>query len=817
MAGSRFYKKDVRHESKAEIALTWVVSASGLLVFAYAAWNMLGLPLNDQWLLMSLVTILVVSRLDVRIPKSSGTIRISDTFIFASLLLYGVWPSVVLAGLNAAANSLHSDNRRKFVPFNAGTMSMSVFIAGTLAQALFGNLPDLVLDPANMVIAGALIAGVHYLFSAGTLGALGALRKGRNRLKAWADYLLWSSISYFGGVAAAILIVKLIAIVSFYAFILAVPILAFTYLTYRSYVDHIESSTDHTERVAELHLRTIEALAAAIDAKDEVAKDHVRRVQIYSCGLARIFGLSEPEIEALKAGALLHDIGKLAVPDYILNKPGPLTAGEYERMKVHAVVGADILERVAFPYPVVPIVRHHHERWDGFGYPDGLRGDQIPITARILTVADCYDSLREDRQYRKAKTREEAIGVLKEESGRVFDPRVVKVFLENLTDFETEVRWQQVDFQPLELKKDTSSALKLNNPEALRNPFERIRSAHRELITLYDIAHTIAASLDLRDTFAVFSARLEDIVSYSTCALYLRAGSGELEVAHVNGRNAEKLKGKKMAPGTGIAGWVMANRQSMYNCDPQLDFDALKVDITDRYLAATVVPLLRDGEATGALALYSTEVGTYEPDHLRLVEAVAKLASDAIANAVKHEQTEVHALTDPTTGLPNARAFRLKFEEECDRALRHKDTFSVVMMDLDGFKGVNDHLGHQAGDMVLRELAIVLSAQIRSSDFISRYAGDEFVALLQAGPDEIGDLVKRIQRMVDKSDFGLAGTSLFIGISVGWACFGSGGSTLDELLIAADRSMYADKARRKALLAESGEPRNADGDHYRIM
>jgi putative nucleotidyltransferase with HDIG domain len=226
----------------------------------------------------------------------------------------------------------------------------------------------------------------------------------------------------------------------FYAFIISVPILAATYFTYKVYLDRVETSNRHAEQMSEVHLKTIEALAIAIDAKDEVTPDHVHRVQIYATGLARLFGLSEPELEALKAGALLHDIGKLAVPDYILNKPGPLTPAEFDKMKVHTIVGAEILERVGFPYPVVPVVRHHHERWDGRGYPDGLRGDEIPMTARILTLSDCFDAVREHRNYRVAMTREQALEMLKEGSGTVFDPNVVRTFLEHLDEFETEIR-----------------------------------------------------------------------------------------------------------------------------------------------------------------------------------------------------------------------------------------------------------------------------------------------------------------------------------------------------------------------------------------
>jgi diguanylate cyclase (GGDEF)-like protein len=199
------------------------------------------------------------------------------------------------------------------------------------------------------------------------------------------------------------------------------------------------------------------------------------------------------------------------------------------------------------------------------------------------------------------------------------------------------------------------------------------------------------------------------------------------------------------------------------------------------------------------------------------MEAVAKLASDAIANAVHHERAQISALTDSLTGLPNARALRYRFEEEADRARRHRDTFSMVMMDLDGFKAVNDRLGHQAGDQLLRELTILLLSHVRSADFVGRYAGDEFVAILQVGPDEAQELSKRLQSVIDCHDFGIAGSKLFIGVSVGWATFGVDGETLDELLLAADRAMYSNKARRKAVFAESKGPTTNDLGQHRVM
>ena len=232
------------------------------------------------------------------------------------------------------------------------------------------------------------------------------------------------------------------------------------------YFKQADERAQAIERISRVHLATVEALATAIDAKDEITHDHVYRVQVYAKGLARHFGLADREIEALKAGALLHDVGKIAVPDYILNKPGKLTAAEFEKMKIHTVVGAQIMERVNFPYPVVPIVRHHHERWDGRGYPDGLKGEQIPMTARILTVVDVFDAIREDRQYRKGMRRDEACQFLRENAGSQFDPRVVEAFLVNLSLYEAEIAEYKASQEPL-LTPTTQAGLSETAREAV--------------------------------------------------------------------------------------------------------------------------------------------------------------------------------------------------------------------------------------------------------------------------------------------------------------------------------------------------------------
>jgi len=573
-----------------------------------------------------------------------------------------------------------------------------------------------------------------------------------------------------------------------------------------------------TSSVTDKELDAFKQLAAATDEFEQYRSPHATRIAQLADEIAQRFLLASRDRKSLRVAALLHDLGEAAMERDYIQRAGELTSEERIDLARHPVIGEQEAARAGADRATNLLVRWHHEWWNGGGYPDGLRGDEIPITARILTIADSFDSMREDRQYRKAMTRDEAIAVLKEGAGSVFDPNIVRAFLDSLEEFEAEIRERRVEPQVEAFRRKTGGDDRLLERESGPIAYEKIRSAHREVLALYNIAQTIGASLDLRDTFAVFSARLFDIVSYTTCVLYLaRQDATEVEAVHVAVRHTDSFRGKRMRLGAGISGWVVANSHPMHNCDPIVDFGAMQIDPGEFYSAATVVPLVKEGEAHGALALYSTELEAYTPDHLRLMEAVAKLLSDAVANAVHHERAETSALTDVLTGLPNARALRYRFEDEADRARRHRDGFSVMMMDLDGFKSVNDRFGHQAGDQVLGELARLLLSQVRSSDFISRYAGDEFVGIMQVGPEEAIELVHRIQRAVERHEFGFNGSKMSIGVSIGWACFGTDGDTLDELLLAADRAMYADKGKRKAMVAESSTFNTDDLGQYKIM
>jgi diguanylate cyclase (GGDEF)-like protein/putative nucleotidyltransferase with HDIG domain len=574
----------------------------------------------------------------------------------------------------------------------------------------------------------------------------------------------------------------------------------------------LTAKTRESEEFSRLHLATAEALATAIDAKDQTTHCHVRRVQIYAAGLGEILGLSRAEIAALKAGALLHDIGKLAVPAHIINKPGRLTQAEFEKMKIHTTVGAQILSRVDFPYPVLPIVRHHHEQWDGLGYPDGLKAEQIPITARIISVVDCFDSVREDRPFRRGMTRDEAVAFLLRGSSSHFDPRVVDLFIKNLPRFESQIAAAGL---PQQLPPDDALEPLAFGEVDMVQPRERgaylaydqIKSAHQEVYALYEIARTFGSSLSVQNTVEVLVDKVGRVVPFQTCVVYLYDElKGYATPAHVAGRNAQILSDKCVAPGEGVTGFALANRCTINQLHPSLDLVGL--DIEHEYRSMASLPLFKNEMVLGALSVYSTELEQYTDDHMRFLETVARLASDALSNSMQHAEAESNALTDQLTGLPNARYMTLRFDEEASRARRNARPFQVVMLDLDDFKLVNDTFGHKVGDKMLREMARIIHGQLREYDFLARYAGDEFIAIVQElEGSQVEDLTQRIETAVSEFSLHVRGVGRArVGISVGTSTYGADGETLDQLLVTADQAMYRAKSRHKLDKISKSDP-----------
>ncbi|HEV7699578.1 MAG TPA: diguanylate cyclase [Pyrinomonadaceae bacterium] len=555
-----------------------------------------------------------------------------------------------------------------------------------------------------------------------------------------------------------------------------------------AYSLHLKSLAEKTREVTEagrIHLATVEALATAIDARDQVGVGHVRRVQIYAVGIGKILGLNKPDIDALRTGALLHDIGKLAVPDHILNKPGSLTPAELEKTKIHSEVGASILEKVGFDNAVVPTVRYHHERWDGLGYPKGLKSDAIPLTARILSVADAFDTLRGARPYRLAIPRDKARQIIQSEAGTRFDPAIVSTLIRNLAALEAEIVEQGLAYSDL----DNSNS----------HFVEQIKLANREVFSLYELAREFGSATDLQETLDLFSAKVRELVPFDTCAVYLLDNAKRIAAAaHVEGVNSDVIAHHAIMVGQGATGYALKSGERVQNVDPDLDFFYAQLDLDESYTTLASVPLIAAGETIGAVTLYSCELNEYGEEHIRLLETIARIAADAIDKSLEHDEARTNAMTDPMTGLPNARSLQAQFDKEVARADRNDASFQLVMLDLDGFKSVNDTFGHKAGDELLREVSKVIGGQLRDYDFLARYGGDEFVALVpETKPEDVADLCMRIEKAVAAFELPFSdGQTARVGVSPGSATYQRGRS-FDQMIAGADKAMYVRKTFRK--------------------
>jgi diguanylate cyclase (GGDEF)-like protein/putative nucleotidyltransferase with HDIG domain len=518
------------------------------------------------------------------------------------------------------------------------------------------------------------------------------------------------------------------------------------------------------------------------------------------------------EVQGIRTAALLHDIGKLAVPEHILSKPGPLTTEEFARMKAHPQVGAEILSAVPFPFPVASTIQCHHERWDGKGYPAGLAGETIPIGARILAVVDHFDALTSHRSSHEALSTDDALAVLKSEAGQAFDPRVVDAFVEHLPRLDEEARHHTEPTRMLSFSAAGLAPAPVDPEPSPKRAFQDIALAHREIYALYEIAQSMGTSLGVADTMALISSKLTSLVPFTACALFLHEEAGDLlRCRFSTGTDAERLQSLAIKNGQGLVGWVGRNLRPLVNARPSADLQAGGIDDETSLQSALVCPLVFEGRLIGALALYDTEPGQFTDDHRRLLERVAEQAAAVVNNSIVFEQTKRDSLTDPLTGLPNTRFMFVHLSRELARAERLKSEVSLLVMDLDGFKEINDTHGHHVGDKALREVARVLRSGIRPYDICVRYAGDEFVVVLSGcGAEEAEQKQLELQQAISEIPFEVRpGRFVQLGSSFGSAVFPKDGEAYETLLATADKRMYQDKARRKA--QRSGEPAREPG------
>ncbi len=783
----------------------------GFVIAAGAVLLAIGLPQADFRQpalfagLLALSSATAALKVTLPLTASKSTLSVSYAVDFASLLLIGPHETMLVAAASAFSQC-HLNKKAHNPPYRTAfsIASLIVTVEGAgLVHTWLGSVgsPDAMTAFARPVVGAAI---TYFLLNTGLIAMAIALTSGERMLTTWQTNFLWSAPSYFVGAASAAAATSITEHMGYWLAPLACAPLYLTYRTYKVYMGRIEDEQRHVLQTSDLHLATIEALARAIDAKDQTTQTHIRRVQLYATGLARAIGLGKAEVQAVETAALLHDIGKLAVPEHILSKPGPLTQEEFQKIRIHPQVGAEIIATVPFPYPVAPLILSHHERWDGKGYPQGLAGEAIPVGARILTIVDYYDAITTERPYHKAMSHESAMALLRHEAGCALDPALVDTFVEIVPQLIADA----AGMEPMGLVvADASGFTEGGTATGLvprgTSAFENIALAHREIYALYEIAQTMGTSLSVADTMALVSTKLANLVPWSGCALFLQQPDETLKCRFASGVDVLPLLNVTLKWGEGLCGWVARNRQTLVNAEPRVTFATAGIDLGTRLNSAIVCPLYVDETFIGCLALYHTDRNRYTEDHRRLIERVAEQAGAVLHNSIVFEQTQEDSLTDALTGLPNRRSMFAYLSRELARAGRLQNEVGLIVLDIDEFKSINDTYGHHVGDAALRQVAAMLQAMLRPYDLCVRYAGDEFIVVLPECSREYAEIKRReLQNRIAEIEIQVwAGKTVRLGTSAGVAVYPHDGTSYEQLLADADAHMYRDKAARRVLSA----------------
>jgi putative nucleotidyltransferase with HDIG domain len=606
--------------SRAYVAAV-VVAGCGVLSAAIV--NLGDTPPPTVWWVLAALTLLSGTA-TLKLPAIPANFSISDVFTLTAAVAFGPAAGTVTVALDslvisARLSRVRGGLRPEQVLFNCAAPPLAMWLS---AQAIFvmSGLKPLAGHPVRLEVIAPwllLFAGLYFVLNTFAIAFAIALRQREHALQIWRTHFqnLW--FTFVGGALGAAVTVYALQLNIYGLALFSLPLLLVLILhfAYRNATGRAADQLQHLAEMNRLHVCTIEALARAIDAKDAVTHGHIRRVQRWAVDLAhRIGHASEIEVRALEAAALLHDVGKLAIPEHILNKPGRLTAPEFERMKMHAKIGAEILSEIEFPYPVVPIVRHHHENWDGTGYPDQICGEAIPLGARILAVVDCYDALTSDRPYRRALSARDAFALIEERSGTMYDPAVVAAFRDICRVTEAAVPLPPSSPAPVAL----SAVAPAPDSPAADTPIDEIELALRLGLSMSSVF------VSSRPWPLAADAMLQVPAVAAVVVFRIDEACQKLVVECAAGESAATLATLSMQIGERLSGWVAATGQPMVDAEARLDlFDLPGTTLT----GALSAPVQNPDGSRMVITFYSSNRGAFSALHVRLLDQVARLVT----------------------------------------------------------------------------------------------------------------------------------------------------------------------------------------------
>jgi putative nucleotidyltransferase with HDIG domain len=543
-----------------------------------------------------LLTTVVASALKVKLMGVEGTTSVGFLFVFIGIVDLGTPNAILIAAVSVAVQCLWRPAHQVRAIKVLWSVS-SVLVAISVSGVVYEWARQFVAEP--LALAG--LALTYFAINTSSLSGVIALTESKPFLKGFQQQF-WLLAYYCCGTSIAWVIGTMPHAIQWEAPIMCLPLIYIVHRAQARNLAQIAEQKQHIEDVHALHLRAIEALAMAVDARDHGTHDHLKRVQLYALEIGRELGLEGAELHALHAAALLHDIGKLGVPEPILSKPGRLTLEEFEIIKTHPVVGAEIVDRVAFPYPVAPLVRAHHEKWNGGGYPDGLQGEQIPLGARILSAVDCLDALVSDRPYRRGMPLDEAMAKIASEAGTTFDPRVIDVLqqryrgLEAMAATGTRIERTVPKVEPQAARNTAPAAGFARGTAGLAQLAAHVEAAtsRREGWTLTDLTR--------QEALAIVELRCDAGIPHQAMVFFEERGDA-LKVEYAGGAQAARFRELVVPRGEGLAGWVAEKRSAIINGDPLVEI-GYPLAAVPSLRSALAIPVSAPDGTEGVLSLY---------------------------------------------------------------------------------------------------------------------------------------------------------------------------------------------------------------------
>ena len=790
-----------------------LVSATAVPVILWAGWDLVhSPPPTNDWIILAVLAAVTVPFF-LGLPSVNTAVLIGDAFIMAIAMMYGPAPCIIATFLHTLAASLLFRNRRKVYPHKLVFNVASTVCGSWMYSSIYLYLnPSLSSEVSRFILPALALTTTFFVFNSFVTAVAISWSSGQNVFEYWATNCLPLVIDFSVSSVSASFIVSLHNLGRYVPFA-AAPLILVVWGWNKINAAKAMEAENHLKEQEQLYLRTVESLALAVDAKDQVTYGHIRRVRAYAMELAKLCRITDQrELMAIETGSLLHDIGKLAVEDYILNKPGPLNKQEYEKMKVHSEAGDEILRQIQFPFPVANLVRFHHERWNGSGYPDHLKGDAIPLGARILAIADAFDAMRSSRPYKLSIDISDTLSNLKADAGTLYDPNLVDIFVKNIdalefaaaeavkniTELSLRKYFEKIDYQ--ELQGD----LHILTSRAMQDSAD-------QLVQLAELCSNQCRYLELGEALQIIAQRIQRLVPYAACVFFFDSGHDFIKAGYAAGKFADKLGQVSVGLGKGVSGWVAAYRQPMLNAKPALEFQGGATELQS-FADSLVVPITSGDTSMGTISLYSDSPKTYTRTHQDLMQTVSSVVAPVIVEARERSAADRSTdYLDPVTRafsgsyLPVAGAGLVSAAGQRDAPL------CLLYLDVRNLRHFASHYGPASANAILSKIADAFRLDLRETDVLVRFGVQGFVALLPGVRHE--QALRWAQRLQQRTRTITAGSGpglgTFANCQVAVASFPQDGSDIYTLIGSAQHSLTAQSKTRAG--AEEEPPSSVVG------